>query len=72
MTEAALGSDEELAARCLMPEVTRLWDVTGAVAVAVAQCAMDDGVAERVDSKTLHAKLEDYRWKSEYPDFVTE
>jgi malate dehydrogenase (oxaloacetate-decarboxylating) len=65
-------SDEELAARCLMPEVARLWDVTGAVAVAVAQCAMDDGVAERVDSKTLHEKLEDYRWKSEYPDFVTE
>lgn len=65
-------SDDELAARCLMPEVTRLWDVTGAVAVAVAQCAMNDGVAEKVDSKTLQSKLDDYRWVSAYPEFVTE
>ena len=64
--------DDELAARCLMPEVTRLWDVTGAVAFAVAQCAMNDGVAEKMDSKTLQSKLDDYRWVSAYPDFVTD
>ena len=65
-------SDDELAARCLMPEVARLWDVTGAIAVAVAQCAMDEGVAGQMDSDTLRRKLADYRWKSAYPDFVTE
>jgi len=64
--------DEELAARCLMPEVSRLWDVTGVVAMAVAQCAMNDGVARQMDSKMLQAKLDDYRWVSAYPEFVTE
>jgi malic enzyme len=65
-------SDDELASRCLMPEVARLWDVTGAVAVAVAQCAMNEGVATQMDSDTLMSKLDDYRWKSAYPDFITE
>ena len=65
-------SDDELAARCLMPEVARLWDVTGAVAIAVAQCAMNDGVAQKTDFETLQSKLDDYRWVSAYPDFVTE
>jgi len=65
-------SDDELASRCLMPEVARLWDVTGAVAIAVAQCAMNEGVATQMDSDTLMSKLDDYRWKSAYPDFITE
>jgi malic enzyme len=65
-------SGDELASRCLMPEVARLWDVTGAVAVAVAQCAMNEGVATQMDSDTLMSKLDDYRWKSAYPDFITE
>jgi malic enzyme len=41
-------SDEELSARCLMPEVSRLWEICGNVAVAVGLQAIDDGVAEKI------------------------
>lgn len=63
-------SDDELAARCLMPEVSRLWDVTGAVAFTVAEYAMKEGVAEKMSSADLQAKIDDYRWVSAYPEFV--
>jgi malic enzyme len=35
-------TDEELSARCLMPEVTRLWDICGNVAAAVGLQAIQD------------------------------
>jgi len=33
---------------------------------------MNEGVATQMDSDTLMSKLDDYRWKSAYPDFITE
>jgi len=63
-------TDAELAERCLMPEVTRLWDICGDVALAVAERAVKDGVAEKIGRKALIAKINDYRWKPVYPELV--
>ena len=65
-------SDEEIASRCLMPEVSCLWDVSGAVALAVARQAIEDGVAERIDDGDLQQRIDDYRWIPEYPEMIQE
>ena len=65
-------NDTEIAERCLMPEVSRLWDICGNVAVAVAERAMQDGVAEQLKRAKLIAKIDDYRWKPVYPEMVNE
>lgn len=63
-------TDAEIASRCLMPEVARLWDICGSVAHAVAMRACEDGVALEVDSDTLTRRLNDYRWVPEYPELI--
>ena len=63
-------SDAELADRCLMPEVSRLWDICGDVALAVASQAMRDGVAEKRNIDDLKQALTDYRWRPEYPEML--
>ncbi|MFT5500046.1 MAG: malate dehydrogenase (oxaloacetate-decarboxylating) [Woeseiaceae bacterium] len=64
-------TDDEIADRCLMPEASRLWDICGAVALAVAECAVTDGVAPSADKKELAGKIENYRWEPAYPELVT-
>ncbi|MGH8130162.1 MAG: malic enzyme-like NAD(P)-binding protein, partial [Steroidobacteraceae bacterium] len=61
---------EELAGRCLMPEVKRLWEVCGEVGVAVALQAAAEGVAPRCSEDELRARLEAYRWRPVYPTIV--
>jgi len=61
-------TEEELAGQRLMPDVPRLWDVCGAVALEVAERAMRDGVAEKMDHAELCRKIDDYRWKPVYPE----
>lgn len=63
-------TDEELSGRCLLPEVTRLWEICGAVATAVAGRAMRDGVADEQSPEELAAKFDDYRWKPVYPEMI--
>lgn len=63
---------DDLAGRCLMPEVSRLWDISGIVGLAVARQAMTDGVATLQDSDKLEALIEAYRWQPAYPEFVEE
>lgn len=63
-------SDDEIAARCLMPEVTRLWEVSGHVALAVARQAIEDGVADKISADELEQRINDYRWKPEYPEMI--
>lgn len=63
-------SADELAQGGLMPEVNRLWDISGQVAVATAEQAMDDGVAKKINRKELKQRLEDYRWRPVYPEIV--
>jgi malic enzyme len=65
-------SDEELSARCLMPEVSRLWDITGNIAFAVGRQAIKDGVAEKIGDDEYQQRIDDYRWKPEYPEMIQE
>ncbi|MFK7997031.1 MAG: NAD-dependent malic enzyme [Granulosicoccus sp.] len=65
----ALGNsltDNELAEHRLVPDVSRLWDVCGEVAIAVAEQAVADGVAHLTDK--LAERIEDLRWKPAYPE----
>ncbi len=52
-----------------MPEVSRLWEVCGCVALAVAQQAVADGVATVSDE--LEQRIDALRWKPEYPDIIS-
>jgi malic enzyme len=63
-------TDAEIAGRCLMPEVSRLWEVCGNVAFAVAERAMRDEVAPPLDHEALRQKIADYRWQPVYPEMV--
>lgn len=65
----ALGEDE-IKDGCLMPEVSRLWDVCGLVALAVARQAIEDGVAQFTDASALPDRIAAYRWLPEYPEIV--
>lgn len=60
----------EIAAQVLVPDISRLWDVCGAVALAVARQAIEDGVAAEADLDSLQARLDDYRWRPNYPEIV--
>ena len=63
-------TSDELSDGCLMPEVSRLWDVCGEVAIAVAIQAVEDGVAGHKSSDELRKCIDDYRWVPEYPEIV--
>lgn len=65
-------SEDDIAGRCLMPEVSRLWDISGIVGLAVARQAIVDGVATLDNSDELEARIEAYRWHPRYPEFVVE
>ena len=65
-------SDEELSSRCLMPEVSRLWDICGEVAIAVGRQAIDDGVADNISEDEYRRRIDDYRWIPEYPEMIQE
>ncbi len=68
---AASLSAGELANRCLMPEVGRLWEISGAVALAVGHQAIEDGEAATVGAGEYHQRIEDCRWIPEYPEMIT-
>lgn len=63
-------SDADIASRSLIPDIDRLWDVCGEVALAVARQAIEDGVAREADLDSLPDRLEDYRWLPSYPEIV--
>ena len=68
----ALGNslnDKEIAEHRLLPDVSRLWDVCGAVAMAVAEQANADGVATYDDE--LEERIAALRWKPAYPEIVS-
>ena len=60
----------ELSDGCLMPEIRRLWGVSGEVGLALANQAVMDGVAKKMSSDEMQARIDEYRWVPEYPDFV--
>lgn len=55
--------------RCLVPEVSRLWDVCGQVAEAVARQAIADGVSDLAPEQ-VGAAVADKRWRPTYPELV--
>ena len=65
-------SDEELSSRCLMPAVSRLWDISGDVAFAVGRQAIADGVADKISDDEYRNRIDDYRWIPEYPEMIQE
>lgn len=65
-------SDADIAEKNLVPDIGRMWDVCGDVAMAVAKQAIADGVAGESNIKTLQTRLADYRWRPNYPEIVVE
>ena len=63
-------SEDDIQAHSLMPEVSRLWDVCGHVALAVARQAIEDRVASNTDVDALAEQIAEYRWEPEYPEIV--
>jgi len=63
-------SEADIASRNLVPDIERLWDVCGEVALAVARQAIEDGVARQADLDSLPAQLDAYRWLPRYPEIV--
>ena len=55
-----------------MPEVNSLWDICGIVGLAVAKQAVADGVATFTDMDALEGRLNEYRWRPEYPEILKE
>jgi malic enzyme len=63
----------DVAERRLIPDVSRLWDVCGEVANAVAIQAISDGVAEAgLDINTVAKRIDEMRWQPAYPDIICE
>jgi malate dehydrogenase (oxaloacetate-decarboxylating) len=69
---AAALSEKEIDEKSLMPEISRLWDICGEVALAVALQAMKDGVASDISESELRERISDGRWRPEYPTLVCE
>jgi malate dehydrogenase (oxaloacetate-decarboxylating) len=67
---AAALSEDEISSGCLMPEVSRLWEVCGDVALAVARQAVEDGVARFTQIDQLESKIAENRWEPRYPEIV--
>lgn len=60
--------DSELRERRLVPDISRLWDVCGDVAVAVARQAISDGVSSgNLSDKDIQRRIRTERWQPGYP-----
>jgi malate dehydrogenase (oxaloacetate-decarboxylating) len=60
----------DIDARCLKPEVSRLWDICGTVASAVATQAIADGVSSNLDTADVDAADQQHRWEPRYPSLT--
>ncbi len=63
-------NDADFKERRLVPEVSRLWDVCGEVAVAVALQAVQDGVCDtELSEQSIRERIATARWTPQYPKF---
>ena len=54
--------------RRLVPDISRLWDVCGDVATAVARQAVIDGVSEvDLSDEEIQRRIDTTRWQPSYP-----
>ncbi len=66
---AASLNSADVRERRLVPEISRLWEVCGNVAIAVARQAVKDGVSmERFDDGEIERRVAAKRWKPAYPE----
>ena len=63
---------DDLKGETLMPDVRRLWDVCGEVAIAVAKQAVADGVAPEMDDAAVEERINTHRWIPNYPKIICE
>ncbi len=66
---AARVTVDERARGLLFPAVDRLREVSLAVAVAVGQRAIDEGVAEATD-ESVEARIAAQVWEADYSEYV--
>lgn len=62
-------SDDELAEGSLFPRLSRLRELTRAIALEVAREAMRSGVADPLDDAALEQRLEEELWEPAYPEY---
>ena len=63
-------NDADFKERRLVPDVSRLWDVCGEVAVAVALQALRDGVCDAtLSEQSIRERIAAERWTPSYPTF---
>jgi malate dehydrogenase (oxaloacetate-decarboxylating) len=62
-------TDDEIGLDRLMPDVARLWEICGRVALAVARQAATDDVAKYSDE--LEHRIDALRWRPEYPEIIS-
>ena len=67
---ASCLDQSDIDSRCLKPEVTRLWDICGVVAVAVAKQAIEDGVSS-MSALDIESEVTQLRWQPRYPTIVS-
>ncbi len=70
MALAECLSDANIQERVLMPRVSRLWEVSGQVGMAVARQAIKDGVATKLTLDQVDEAFKQYRWEPAYPEFI--
>jgi malic enzyme len=63
-------TEAELKSGLLYPAISRLHDVTRAVAFQVAKAAARDGVAPQLADEELESRLDSMTWVPEYPHYV--
>ena len=63
---------DDLKGETLMPDVSRLWDVCGRVAIAVGKQAIADGVAPARTDREVEDYINDHRWVPRYPKIICE
>ena len=63
-------SDDELTSSALYPSVSRLREVTRAVAIAVVTQASADGIGRVFEGDEITAAVDDFMWEPEYPVMI--
>lgn len=61
----------DIDSRCLKPRISRLWNICGAVAVAVAKQAIEDGVSSGLAASDVESAINQQRWKPRYPAIIS-
>lgn len=70
-TVASMVDDESLEDGCLYPPLSRMRDISAAIAVSVIQCAQAEGLARKQLPDDLAEYVQKMMYVPEYPDYAT-